>query len=167
VFHKKVRVRGVFTQCGPQERRPSAELGQAVPTAGDEDYGFLFRYAASIVYGVFLAALFLSMAASVAHFSSGRVLFGLWCLAAIPILPKSALGLILIIARDTPLALMNLPMIFYSVFPGTTTRYRSDNLVFEVLYHRVRNGYLREILWLAVGLVPLLAAAVYTRRASP
>jgi hypothetical protein len=125
-----------------------------------QEYGFLFRYGGSLVLGVLVGSIVLNGVTALMHFLSGSVLLGFWALAATLMLPKAVLGLVLIMARRTPIALLSLPMLFYSLFTRTVQRYRGDNLMFEVVLHGARNGYIREGLWLVAALIPIAALAL-------
>ncbi len=130
------------------------------PMEDSAESGFLLQYGGLVTLGAFLLSLIANGIATVAFFSSDSIVLGLWALGAIFALPKAVLGFILIMARDTPLAVVGLPMILNSLFPRTVQRYRGDNLVFESVYHRARNGYIRETLWLLFGLLPSSAVVL-------
>jgi hypothetical protein len=132
---------------------------------------FLFRFGAYIVYFIFLAAIIVGVMVSFIHFSNGRSLLGIWSLCSIFLLPKATLGLILAVEhKHNSAAWMNMPTLFWQVFPRTMRRYRDllplpRRLQRYSLYHSLYGtsaGPLwmhafRDLFWFVIGTIPIIA----------
>lgn len=133
------------------------------PMMSEERYqvgGFLFNYGGYVVYAAFIVGLILNTAAALSYFSARNPILGLWALAAIFALPKSVLGLILLLGRKS-LVFLNMPSIIRNLFPGTMRKYRSDSLnrIFSGI-NPVAQGFMYQLLWLVLALLPLAALAL-------
>ena len=125
-------------------------------TNEERHYTFIFKYGGYIIYLVFLIGLFLNGGVATLYFKNGQWLFGIWALSSIIILPKATLGLILILGRKS-YVFLNMPMILRRIFPGTMRKYRSDSLSFPVFGNPVLKGFIKQIIWLVISLVPIIA----------
>jgi len=120
----------------------------------EQHYSFLFKYGWCIIYLVFLIGLFLNGSVAISYFRNGRWLLGIWALFSILILPKAALGLILI-AGHKSIVFLNMPEIIRGIFPRTMQRYRSDSLIY-ISGNPILIGVVRELIWLGIGLFPII-----------
>ena len=110
---------------------------------------FLFEYGTYIVYLVFLMGLFLNGTVAGLHFINGRWLFSIWAIFSIILLPKAALGLICLLGRESIVS-TNMSFMIMKIFPRTIQKYR------YAFGSQVLKGFLREIIWLVLSLVPIL-----------
>ncbi len=115
---------------------------------------FLFKNSGYIVYFVFIIGIFLNGGLSIHYFINGFWYFGIWAILSIMILPKAVFGLILLLGEKSIVS-MNMPMILRGIFPKTMHRYGSLSLV-SSFGHPVLRGFIREIIWLGIGLFPVI-----------
>ena len=115
---------------------------------------FLFKYGGYIIYLVFLTGLFLNGYMGIFYFKNGPLWLGIWALLSIFILPKSVLGLVLLFGRRS-LLYTNLPGLIRGLLPRTIQGYRDISL--SVVFGSPEwKRLIKETIWLAVGLLPLI-----------
>lgn len=115
---------------------------------------FLFKYGGYVVYLVFIIGLSLNGGVGILYFRDRQWLLGIWALFSILMLPKAALGFILIADRKD--AFLNMPEIIRGIFPRTMRRYRGDSM-FYLEDNSVREGVIKEFIWLGISFFPILA----------
>ncbi len=108
-----------------------------------------------VVYGVFIGALVLNGVVARSCFVHGRIVLGLWSIAAIIVLPKAALGLLLLVGKDS-LMWLSLSKVVYKAFPRTVHRYgrQRASLGIRGFGDPLTVAYSRELCWAIVGLLP-------------
>lgn len=118
-----------------------------------------WRYGVYTVYLVFLTAIVVNSSVAFSHFSKGRWLLGIWCLVSIFVLPKATLGFAAIAWRNhrPRLGLFDLPFILQDVYPRTFRRYFLTAWDLSFTGHPVPRAILREAIWLAIGIFPIVA----------
>lgn len=117
---------------------------------------FLWKYGGYTVYFVFLMGLLINGSVAILNFINNRLVFAIWALFSIILLPRATLGFILRLSwmMRNPLVFMNMPTIMWKVFPGTMQKYRNDSL--SVFGNPVLSGFIKEIIWLVISIVPII-----------
>jgi hypothetical protein len=120
----------------------------------------LRRYSPFILYAAITFAVLFESAASALYFSSGRLIFALWSIAAIFVLPRAVLGLLLLGSRDPGLPLF-MPKLISRVFGKRLDHHRlgySRMLYFDPTW-RLVVAFGQELVMLVLALIPLAVLA--------
>lgn len=116
----------------------------------------IFRVGLLLVYLSFLVALVPAGISAAYWFGQGSILFGLWSVVSVIIVPKATLGIVLIAGRESNLW-RSISFLLRSTFPRTFSRYKAEAFTVPPIFGgpRVWIAYLTQIVWLAIGLLPL------------
>lgn len=116
-------------------------------------YTFLARNITQIIYFIFLISFVLNLVLAILYLRMGFWVVGILTPLSAVIIPKAALGIILILGRSNSLVWLNLSEIITQVFKNTWQRYNRSNLI---RFSEIRNAIIREMLWLIIGLLPII-----------
>jgi len=110
---------------------------------------FIFLNGAYIVYYLSLFVAIINIVISILFLINRLYLFSLWSIICILLLPKSILGIIMLLGRNENIYL-NLSPFLYNNFARTCQKYRF------VYGKDVITGYIKEIMFLFIGISPIL-----------